>query len=715
MVFLFICRIDSTPCWMPRTGMKFSSVDEAWKFWVSYGGKICFDVRKQYNNKSAADGLFNSSRFVCSSAGHRGKDKRDYLTKNPRAETRTGCNVRMGITLNRVEGNYELYDLVTEHNHILQLPETCHLMPSQRKISHVQAFEIDMADDSGIRPKAAYELASREAGGSSNLGYTRLDHKNYLRTKRQRNLMYGEAGSMLKYFQDKCVENPSFHYAIQLDCNEQITNIFWADAKMIIDYAHFGDVVTFDTTFGTNRDHRPLGVFVGFNHFRETVIFGGALLYDETFESFKWLFETFLAAHNQKHPKTIYTDQDMAMKKAIAAVFPGTWHGLCTFHIMQNAVKHLPHTKSDGPNILGEFSACMFEYEDEITFEKAFSALRSKVHNDSWLASIYKHKEKWAKCYMKNALTLGMRSTQLSESLNDDLKDHLKFDLDIIRFFTHFERAVQGKLDKELGSEYESGKKMPRIKMKTPMLLQVSQLYTPCIFEAFQSEYERSMAAYARATNKTNEYIVGIGALDGKSTVEEECLVVSDPSDQMVSYTCRQFERCRIMCSHALKVLDMMNIKLLPDQYILKRWTREARCGTVQDIHGRNVLENLKIDAKQRYQFLCRKFLALASRAADFEESYLLIDGVLNSLNKQVEDKIKEQTPFTVQSPEEQTPSTVPEKYSHVTSLKKKEVRKRGSKQTPSWVDKFHKKKSTTQKKVHVNKVEKYQTMQWLI
>lgn len=100
------------------------------------------------------------------------------------------------------------------------------------------------------------------------------------------------------------------------------------------------------------------------------------------------------------------------------------------------------------------------------------------------------------------------------------------------------------------------------------------------------------MAAYARATNKTNEYIVGIGALDGKSTVEEEYLVVSDPSDQMVSYTCRQFERCGIMCSHALKVLDMMNIKLLPDQYILKRWTREARCGTVQDIHGRNVLEN---------------------------------------------------------------------------------------------------------------------------
>ena len=42
---------------------------------------------------------------------------------------------------------------------------------------------------------------------------------------------------------------------------------------MLIDYAHFGDVVTFDTTFGTNKEYRPFGAFVGFNQFRETVIF----------------------------------------------------------------------------------------------------------------------------------------------------------------------------------------------------------------------------------------------------------------------------------------------------------------------------------------------------------------------------------------------------------------------------------------------------------
>jgi zinc finger SWIM domain-containing protein 3 len=223
-------------------------------------------------------------------------------------------------------------------------------MASQRKISELQAFEIETADDAGIGPKAAHELASRQVGGPLNLSYTLRDHKNYLRTKRQREIAYGQAGSMLKYFHDKIVDNPSFHYALQMDCEEQITNIFWADAKMIMDYAHFGDVVSFDTTFGTNKESRPFGVFVGFNHFRETVVFGATLMYDETFESFKWLFETFLKSHNGQQPKTFYTDQDAAMGKAVSQVFTETWHGLCTFHIMQNAVKHLHEEDNEEEN-----------------------------------------------------------------------------------------------------------------------------------------------------------------------------------------------------------------------------------------------------------------------------------------------------------------------------------------------------------------------------
>jgi hypothetical protein len=122
-------------------------------------------------------------------------------------------------------------------------------------------------------------------------------------------MAYGQAGSMLKYFQDKIVENPSFQYATQLDIEEKIANIFWADVRMIANYAHFGDLVSFDTTFG-QIERVDLLVFLLDSISLEMVVFGAALMNDETFESFKWLFETFVEAHNGKQLKTFYTDQN---------------------------------------------------------------------------------------------------------------------------------------------------------------------------------------------------------------------------------------------------------------------------------------------------------------------------------------------------------------------------------------------------------------------
>jgi zinc finger SWIM domain-containing protein 3 len=61
-----------------------------------------------------------------------------------------------------------------------------------------------------------------------------------------------------------------------------------------------------------------------------------------------WLFEFFWSVHNEKHPRTMYTDEDIAMGKAVGHVFSATQHGLCTFHIMQNAIKHLCSHKDNG-------------------------------------------------------------------------------------------------------------------------------------------------------------------------------------------------------------------------------------------------------------------------------------------------------------------------------------------------------------------------------
>ena len=72
---------------------------------------------------------------------------------------------------------------------------------------------------------------------------------------------------------------------------------------------------------------------------------------------------------------------------------------------------------------------------------------------------------------------------------------------------------MEYKRNNELNTEFESRKKLPRLKMRTPMLIQASKLYTPIIFEAFQCEYERSMAACTTPLEGKNEYLVTIGSL----------------------------------------------------------------------------------------------------------------------------------------------------------------------------------------------------------
>ncbi|XP_028074026.1 protein FAR1-RELATED SEQUENCE 5-like [Camellia sinensis] len=253
--------------WKPKVGMLFDSEQAAYDFYNTYGGKLGFSIRKAYANKNKHTKEITSRTFVCYKEGSRGIDKRDPLVKNPRQEVRCGCGARFSIKLDRISGKYIACDFVEHHNHDL-VPEDCiHMLPSQRKISTTQAIEVELASQSGIPLRSVYELFGRESDGRASFGFTKLDQKNYLRSKRQKDLKYGKAGSVLHYFRKKTVENSSFFfYAVQLDCDEQISNIFWADAQMIMDYALFGDVVTFDTTYKLNNEHRPFGSFVGFNH-----------------------------------------------------------------------------------------------------------------------------------------------------------------------------------------------------------------------------------------------------------------------------------------------------------------------------------------------------------------------------------------------------------------------------------------------------------------
>ncbi|XP_042505484.1 protein FAR1-RELATED SEQUENCE 5-like [Macadamia integrifolia] len=415
----------------PRVSMIFNSKIEAYKFYNSYGGRMDFNVRRDYAHWSRTDkSILTLRKFAYSKQGLRKKDKRDVDTKIPRAKRRTNCNAQMGIV--RVDnGQYQ----------------------------YAHAIQIDLADDSGIKPKAIFEYMSMQAGGKENIGFIRQDQKNYLRTKCQLDLSYGEAVSLLMYFEKQTRGNPSFTYALQLDSEEQITNIIWADPKMLIDYTHFGDVVNFDMTLCTNIEYRSFGVFTGFNH---------------------------------------HKDQDAAMGKAISEVFPD--NGM---------------------------------YEEVIAFENAWMKLRI---------------------------------------------DYLVTDsscLDLVQFFKHFERMVTDKRYNELKAKFDARNKTPRnFFLMSPIMNQALEIYTPKIFEELQHEYIWITACFIKFWNKSaaiDNYIAAVVDREGNFNVE------CNPVGPTIACNCKKFETFGILCCHALKIFDVLDIKFIPANYVLRRWTRGGR------------------------------------------------------------------------------------------------------------------------------------------
>ena len=82
-----------------------------------------------------------------------------------------------------------------------------------------------------------------------------------------------------------------------------------------------------------------------------TIQLGCGFLRNEKTEGFVWLFTEFKKAMGGKDPANRITDQDIAMKAAIAEVFVSSVHRNCRWHIMENARKTMGpflDSKEDG-------------------------------------------------------------------------------------------------------------------------------------------------------------------------------------------------------------------------------------------------------------------------------------------------------------------------------------------------------------------------------
>ena len=120
--------------------------------------------------------------------------------------------------------------------------------------------------------------------------------------------------------------------------DEHLGILLWSNGLSRVNYQYFRDVLAFDLTYKKTKYNKPLVIFSGTNHHRQTCIFGFALLEDEQVESYKWLLENFLDVMANKQPSVVVIDHNEAIREAIKAVFPYPTHWLCAWHLQKNTM-----------------------------------------------------------------------------------------------------------------------------------------------------------------------------------------------------------------------------------------------------------------------------------------------------------------------------------------------------------------------------------------
>ncbi|CAI9263758.1 unnamed protein product [Lactuca saligna] len=242
------------------------------------------------------------------------------------------------------------------------------------------------------------------------------DFKNYMRDL---NCFIG--GSDAQMLVDKLnnrkenVNNFSFDYRVE---NKQLNALFWADETSKINYKEFGDVVSFDATFRTNRYHMVFVPFTGIDNHKRCVTFGAGLLSREDTDSYIWLLKSFLKAFG-KQPLLVLSDQDPPMKKAIETVFPQSIHRLCMWHITSKLPLKVSLNIVNNPEFRKKFNFLIWNSRLEV--------------DDFEIPAFFKH----------IPLSGLMRTTSRSENENSAFHQNTHYGSTLVHFMMSFKAAME--------------------------------------------------------------------------------------------------------------------------------------------------------------------------------------------------------------------------------------------------------------------------------
>lgn len=626
----------------PFEGMEFDDEEDAWTFYNVYAHRVGFSTRISVMHRSRRDGSIMSRQFVCAKEGfrtYRGKNEVSPVAagsgedsgrgRRTRAVTRVGCKAMIRVK-KQDNGRWAVTKLETAHNHPLVPPNQAHCLRPHKPLS-----ECGKQRQFGIPRNGGMLLAIEPPPPPISPPMPQTSVLQVV-PHYTRDGIGDHARVILDYVKRMQAEDPAFFYAMQFIDGHPVGNIFWADARARMAYKHFGDAVFLDDYCKRNKYQLPLVAFTGVNHHCQPVLFGCAIIGDNSEASFVWLFETLLLAMSGHHPDSLTTEHDSAIQLAALKVLPRTRHRFCRWHILNETHDKLSHLSDEFPSLHEELVNCINMPETIDEFEVNFKALISKVGpgNSEWLYSVYNCRQHWVPVYLRDTFFGDESSKEECASRSSFFDGYISAKTDPQSFIQQYEKALDCCYEKEVKEEFETKYSLPEIKTSSPIEKQGADLYTRSMFLKFQQELVDASVSSLEVMKE-----------DGKSRIYKVTKSAGSEKPHMVEFnsfgssatcSCQMFEHLGIVCRHILTVFGTQGVSSLPSQYIVKRWTKYAmerspdkKIDEVSKVNEpkeeqKSGAEDGEQSQTWRYNSLCREALRYAEEGASSVEVYIV-------------------------------------------------------------------------------------------
>ncbi|XP_018446586.2 protein FAR1-RELATED SEQUENCE 4 isoform X1 [Raphanus sativus] len=590
------------------TQMEFDTHEDAYTYYKNYAKSAGFGTAKLSSRRSRASKEFIDAKFSCIRYGS--KQQSDDAI-NPRASPKIGCKASMHVK-RRPDGGgkWYVYSFVEEHNHEL-LPDQAHFFRSHRIAAESDPRLRRKKNNNGPLLADSKHLSAYHDLGFLDCGYAaRSQHDKGRRLA----IESPDAQILLEFLMRMQEENRNFFYAVDLNEDNVLRNVFWVDAKGIGDYRSFNDVVSFDTSYVVSKYKLPLVVFVGVNHHVQPVLLGCGLMGDETVYSYVWLMQSWLMAMGGLMPKVMLTDQDGAVKAAVSAVLSETRHCYCLWYVLDRLPRNLDYWSMWQEAFLKKFFKCVCGSWSEEEFDRRWMKLMDKFHlrDVEWMRCLYDERSFWAPAFMRGVTFAGLSTRYRSESVNSVFDRYVQGETSVKEFLEGYGVMLEDRYEEEAKADFDAWHEAPELKSPSPFEKQVLLVYTHVVFRKFQLEV---LGAAACHLTKESEEGTTYSVKDFED--DQKYMVEWDESKSDIYCSCRCFEYKGYLCRHAIVVLQMSGVFTIPINYVLQRWTNAAR--NRHQISGNLELVQSNI---RRFNDLCRRAIILGEEGSLSQESY---------------------------------------------------------------------------------------------